>query len=332
MTTATRRRFLGITAASAALLGASPLRAALSRPGELPEPVVWRGIALGADAEMQLLHPDRAHAQRLVRLAIGEIHRLESIFSLYRDDSALARLNRAGRLDAPPADLCRLMSEACGFATLTDGYFDPTVQPLWRWYVRQGLSRRPPAFDPDALRPVLNHVDHRAIQIEPDLIRFRRPAMEVTLNGIAQGYITDRVTELLRANGLEHAMIDLGEARGLGRPDASRPWRAGLADPSDRTRLMDTIELDDRALATSGGYGTPLDDSGALTHLFDPHTGSAMPRWRSASVRALDATTADALSTAFALMPESSIRAIISRLPVQAWLLPPDSGTLIRLG
>ncbi|WP_323017247.1 FAD:protein FMN transferase [Castellaniella sp.] len=332
MTSATRRRFLGIAAASAALLGASPLRAAIPHIKELPEPVTWRGIALGADAEMQLLHPDPAHAQRLIQMAVGEIHRLEKIFSLYRDDSALVRLNRTGRLDAPPADLCRLLSEACAFADLTGGTFDPTVQVLWNWYAQRGQAPHPATIGPDQLRPVLNHVDYRAIHIESEFIRLERPGMAITLNGIAQGYITDRVTELLRANGLEHAMIDLGEARGLGRPDASRPWRAGLADPQDRSRWLDTIDLDDQALATSGGYGTPLDASGALTHLFDPHTGSATPRWRSASVRAADATTADALSTAFALMPEPAIRAIISRFPVQAWLLPPDSGTVTRLG
>ncbi|MGB6242612.1 MAG: FAD:protein FMN transferase [Castellaniella sp.] len=332
MTSTTRRRFLGIVAASATLLGSSPLRAAMTHPTDLPPPAVWRGIALGADAQMQLLHPDPVHAQRLIRLAVGEIHRLEKIFSLYREDSALVRLNREGRLAAPPADLCRLLSEACAFAELTGGYFDPTVQALWHWYAQRQPDSRSATPDPDRLRPILNHVDYRAIRIESDLIELDRPGMEITLNGIAQGYITDRVTELLRANGLEHAMIDLGEARSLGRPDASRPWRAGLADPEDGARWLDTIDLHDQALATSGGYGTPLDASGALTHLFDPHTGSATPRWRSASVRAADATTADALSTAFSLMSESSIRATISRFPVQAWLLPPDSGTLIRLG
>lgn len=332
MTSTTRRRFLGIVAASAGLLGASPLRAAIPHARDLPDPVVWRGIALGADAEMQLLHPDPAHAQRLIHMAVGEIHRLEKIFSLYRDDSALVLLNRAGRLDAPPADLRRLLSEARAFADLTSGYFDPTVQSLWQWYARQGRTPHPARPDPDLLRPVLNHVDYRAIRIEPEFIRFERPGMAITLNGIAQGYITDRVTELLRANGLEHAMIDLGEARSLGRPDVGRPWRAGLADPQDRSRWLEVIDLDDQALATSGGYGTPMDASGTLTHLFDPHTGSATPRWRSTSVRAADATTADALSTAFALMPEAEIRAIISRFPAQAWLLPPDAGALIRLG
>ncbi|MGB3277163.1 MAG: FAD:protein FMN transferase [Castellaniella sp.] len=327
-----RRRFLGILAASAALVGPGSLRAALNTSGDLPEPVTWRGVALGADAQLQLLHPDRAHAERLVRMAVAEVHRLEQVFSLYREDSALVRLNRAGRLDAPPLDLSRLLSQAIAFGDRTGGLFDPSVQTLWDLYAARVLAGLPLPPDPAELRAALAKVDYRAIRIEADAIVLERPGMALTLNGIAQGYITDRVTELLRANGLEHAMIDLGEARGLGSPEPGRPWHAGIADPRKPDHILETIDLSNQALATSGGYGTPLDASGRYTHLFDPHTGQATPRWRSVTVRAPDATTADALSTAFSQMPADTIRGMISRFPVQAWLMAPDDGTLIRLG
>ena len=328
----TRRRFLGIVAASATLMGPGTLHAALRRPSDWPEPVVWSGIALGADAQLQLLHPDRAHAERLVHMAVAEIHRLEQVFSLYREDSALSRLNRTGRLEAPPQDLRRLLSQAVAFGNRTGGRFDPSVQPLWDLYasrIRAGLPLPP---DPATLDAALARVDYRAIRVDSDAIVLERPGMALTLNGIAQGYITDRVTELLHANGLEHAMIDLGEARSLGRPGRDRPWRAGIADPQAPHRILDTIDLSDQALATSGGYGTPLDAAGLYTHLFDPRTGTATPRWRSVSVRAADATSADALSTAFSLMSLDEIRGMISRFPVQAWLVAPDDGALIRLG
>ena len=70
--------------------------------------MVWRGVALGADAELHLLHPDRDAARRLIDSAVDELRRLETVFSLYRDDSALAVLNRQGHLNDPPADLLRL--------------------------------------------------------------------------------------------------------------------------------------------------------------------------------------------------------------------------------
>lgn len=327
-----RRRFLGIFAASAALIGPGPLRAALRDAGPWPEPVTWNGIALGADAQLRLLHPDRAHAERLVRMAVAEVHRLERVFSLYREDSALSRLNRQGRLDAPPPDLSRLLTQAIAFGEQTGGLFDPSVQALWDLYAARSRAGRPLPPTPAELHAALAKVDYRAIRVEEDAIELERPGMALTLNGIAQGYITDRVTELLRANGLSHAMVDMGEARSLGSPAPGRPWRAGIADPRDPGRVLDSIDLRDQALATSGGYGTPLDPAGRFTHLFNPHTGQATPRWRSVTVRAPDATTADALSTAFAQMPADTIRGMISRFPVQAWLMAPDDGPLIRLG
>ena len=84
-----RRRFLTITAACASIL-AAPGHAA-------PRLRQWHGVALGSAATIALDHPD---ADRLIGRALAEIDRLENIFSLYRADSALSRLNRDGLLDA----------------------------------------------------------------------------------------------------------------------------------------------------------------------------------------------------------------------------------------
>ena len=102
----TRRRFIGITAAVAAVAAvpwAARSTGRLNAAAEGIAPVTWRGIALGADAQMRLYHPDRHFALRLIESAVAEVARLEKIFSLYRDDSQLVRLNRAGRLSRPSA-------------------------------------------------------------------------------------------------------------------------------------------------------------------------------------------------------------------------------------
>jgi thiamine biosynthesis lipoprotein len=126
----------------------------------------------------------------------------------------------------------------------------------------------------------------------------------VTLNGIAQGYITDRVADLLRARGWSNVLVDLGELRALDGHIDGTPWQItipgnGADDP--------WLPLTNGALATSASYGTVLDRAGRFGHLFDPRRGWVEPRYRSVTVLARDATTADALSTAFALMPPESI-------------------------
>jgi len=93
----TRRRAIGLLAAAAGL----PLVLRASRA--TAEVVTWHGRALGAPATLILHHPDRAAAERLLARAALEVARLESIFSLYRADSALSELNRTGGIAAPAA-------------------------------------------------------------------------------------------------------------------------------------------------------------------------------------------------------------------------------------
>ena len=78
----------------------------------------------------------------------------------------------------------------------------------------------------------------------------------IALNGIAQGYITDRVADLLRKEGLDDVLVDLGEIRGLGRHADGRPWTVGLKDPLEPARIVDTLTLENRALASSAGSPT----------------------------------------------------------------------------
>src|SRR5689334_16553875 len=102
-----RRRFIGITA-SAAGLSLLPLDRAARADAQL---VTWQGQAMGAMATMQIHHHDRAAAERLIGRSLAEVRRLEQVFSLYRDDSALYTLNRQGFLVAPPAAFVELLSE-----------------------------------------------------------------------------------------------------------------------------------------------------------------------------------------------------------------------------
>src|ERR1035437_2263007 len=97
-------------------------------------------------------------------------------------------------------------------------------------------------------------------------------------------------------------------------------------------RRSETVDLVDRAVATSAGAGFRFDTKGRFTHLFDPSTGRSPSLYSTVSVIAPTATEADALSTAFSLMPVSRIRDIVSTRPnVQAHIVEAD-GTLIVYG
>lgn len=326
----TRRRFIAISAAGAGLPALPILsRATTERPSSLHG---WHGVALGADAMLQINHPDGALAQRLIARSLAEVHRLEQVFSLYRADSALRQLNAAGRLADPPQDLVRILAESAAYSRLTGGAFDVTVQPLWDLYAdhfaRDFTDPLGPA--PDAIATALARVGHAAVTVDARSVGFDRPAMAITLNGIAQGYITDRVAELLLAAGLDQALIDMGETRALGGRPSGGPWLVGLEDPRAPDRVLATLPLRDRAVATSGGYGTPFDAAGRFNHLFDPQSGRTGDRYLSVTVLAATATMADALSTGFSLMGLDATLPIVRQCGASAHFVLPDGSRQVQ--
>jgi thiamine biosynthesis lipoprotein len=295
----------------------------------------WQGSALGAESTMLLAHPDRAAAGQAIAACCAEIARLERIFSLYRTDSALSLLNRQGRLDDPPLELVALLAFAARVSAATGGAFDVTVQPLWDLYAGHFAD---PAADPAgpseaALAATLARVDWRAVELDPARIGFRRPGMAVTLNGVAQGYITDRVADLLRDRGFANVLVELGEVRALGRRPDSEPWRAGIADPNDPSAVLLELPLLEAALATSGGYGTWFDPAHRHHHLLDPATGRSAIHHAAVSVMTTRAMVADALSTALTILPASAARRPLAAFgPATAYLFALDGELAIVAG
>ncbi len=322
-----RRRILSIAANCAALAPWHAVRAAAT-----PPLCVWRGTAMGALASMTLVHPDRARAQAQLEACVRELQRLEAIFSLYRADSALSRLNAQGELPEPPHELVELLAFSLSLSQRSAGAFDPTIQPLYRLYANHFATPgcAPGGPRPQAIERVLRLVDFRAVELRPDLVRLRRPGMAVTLNGVAQGYVTDRVADLLRAAGFDDVLIDLGEARVLGHRADGQAWRAGILDPRELTRTILELPLgEDRgalpALATSAGYGTVFGTDPRIHHLLDPRTGRSANHYLSVSVAASRATLADGLSTVLSIGPPAQAAALLQAYPpTRVYLVGPD--------
>lgn len=329
---ASRRRFLAVIGAAAGC--ALPLYArAVGRLA--PTPVVWKGTALGALATITLVHEDGARARAVLADCVAEVERLERVFSLYRADSALSRLNATGALQAPPAELVELLSVCLAFARSSGGAFDPTIQPLYALYdshfrAPDAAPEGPPA---EAIARVLASVDHRRVQVSGERIAFGARGMAITLNGIAQGYVTDRIADRLRREGYADVAIDLGEARASGRRADGRAWTAAVVDPVEPSRTLFELTMGDApgqvgALATSAGAGTRFGADPRVHHLFDPHTGRSANRYASVSVAASRATIADGLSTTLSIVPRESASVLLSAHPsARAWFVHADGRT-----
>ncbi|MCF8465967.1 MAG: FAD:protein FMN transferase [Sneathiella sp.] len=313
--TVTRRRFMIMASALGALPAIPATASALD--GRM-QAVNWTGAALGAEASIQLFHRDPEWARGQLDRCQQEIYRLENLFSLYQPNSAICRLNAEGHLDNPDIEFLNLLSLAKSFSQQTNGLFDVTVQPLWKLYADH-FSREnavPAGPNPSEIGAVLETVGSSMINLTTDRIGFKKPGMAITLNGVAQGYITDRITALLKSAGFENVLVSLGENYALGGKPDGNPWRVGILSPEDGKTIATTVDLTNKALATSGGYGSPFSTHSTANHLLNPLTGRCAEFKRSVSVLSPSATHADMASTALSFMSEDEGKQFIVRLPL----------------
>lgn len=321
----TRRRALRIVAAVAGLpLMIAGVRATAPK-GQF---FTWRGEVLGALSELTVWHTNAAFARATILKVRHEIERLEKIFSLYRPDSEISRLNAAGKLAKPSPELRKLVEVSQRLGDLSGGAFDISVQPLWRFYEAHFWSRT--SIQPDiaagAHDIARSLVNFREIDSGTAAISFARVGMAITLNGIAQGAVTDVVAGILRNEGFESAVVDLGEFRAIGRHPDGRSWRMGIGN--DALKAEDRIvELEDMALAVSAGYGTTFEPNGRFNHIFDPRTGESANRLIKVAVIGPSATVADGLATAICVVGETRAAALLAAYPGTRAILRRMDGT-----
>lgn len=291
----TRRRLLTLSAAALA----TPARAA---------PIRWQGYGLGAEVSLTI-NASADLAEAAIQIAKSTLSEGEALFSIYQPSSALSRLNATGVLHHPDPLFLELMALVDQTHHATDGYFDPTVQPLWQ-ALAQGTD------DKTARR----HIGWHHIETHTRAITLAQ-GQALTFNGIAQGFLTEVLRHRWLKLGLDNCLINLGEFAALG-----GPFTLGIADPA--RGLVATHELHNGAVATSSPGALTLPSG--QSHIISPKGPSA--QWSTVTVTAQDAGISDAASTAFCLMNREQIKKACAALPgIRSVYLVSETGTVEQL-
>src|SRR5690606_18983336 len=143
-------------------------------------------------------------------------------------------------------------------------------------------------------------------------VRFAVPGVRINLGGIAKGYAVERGAALLRAAGVEHAVLNAGgDTRVLG-DRRGQPWLIGIRHPRLDGALVTRLPLVDEAISTSGGDERYFEEDGKrYHHIIHPATGLPTEGVVSVTVLGPDATITAGLSTTlFVLGAEAGLELI----------------------
>jgi FAD:protein FMN transferase len=316
----TRRTFIGASLGAGVLMG-------LSTDNETDR-LQWRERALhgfGTTLWLRAAHHDVDALNRGLDEAITAIRDIEAQMSLFDKDSDITTLNKTGLLKQPGQHLVAALTLSQSIAQASDGSFDPTVQSFWPLWVNSKLAGQIPtslALDEAKLR-----VDWRGIQIKANEIRFDRPGMQISLNGIAQGYAADYARDVLTKHGVQNALLNTGEWSAMGQAQAEHPWRLGIADPHQVNKVLTDIVSHGDSIATSADNTIVFTDDRRYHHVLNPKTGMSPAHMSMVTVIAPSCALADALTKVFFMQEFSQAEASAKKWGVKA-ILVDKAGTM----
>ncbi|SRR5579883_945012 len=260
-------------------------------------------LAMGTTARLGVYARGEEAANEVITACFEELKRIESLLTIFNPSSEISKLNSnaGGGFLFCSADTVAILVAAKQYASLTDGAFEATVEPLMRlWGFRNDnnvLSQLPSDIEvADALRFIGS--DH--IELRDSSARLTIAGAKLDLGGIAVGYSLDKMVAMLHNAGIEDAFIDIsGDMFALGKERGKRGWDVAIPDPQDTAKLIYHATISNEALATSGNYESfVVYQAQRFGHIMDPHQGRSSVRMLSSTAIAKTGLDADALSTA----------------------------------
>lgn len=243
------------------------------------------------------------NAEKGVKAAAARIAELTLKLSVTDENSEISAINRAGTAEVS-GETAELISFALDIADKTDGALDPTVYPVLRAWGFTTDENRVPA--PEEITALLENIGHERVQINGNTVSLDKEMM-LDLGAVAKGYAGDETERILRENGINSALINLGGNIQLisSKPDGS-DWRLGVKSPIGDGNIG-VLTISDCAVVTSGAYERcfTAEDGTVYGHIIDPASGyPADNGLLSVTIVADKGTLCDALSTALFVMGE----------------------------
>ncbi|NND92840.1 MAG: FAD:protein FMN transferase [Granulosicoccus sp.] len=274
---------------------------------------------MASPCEVHIELRSQRRARQLLLMARKEALRIERVFSRYRDDNIIHRINSSkGRTVTVDEETARLLDFADHCFRLSDGLFDIT----------SGILREVWQFDGSDRIPSRADVDDRLHLVGWQRVRWERPhvtlpaGMQIDLGGIGKEYAVDRTVTLLAEQCSAPFLVNFGgDLHASKAPQSIGSWTVGIEASREKDKAIRHIQLKRGALTTSGdAQRFLLKDGVRYGHVLDPRTGwpaSGAPA--SVTVAGNTCTEAGILST-LALLHGESAEAFLDEQAVTYWI------------
>ena len=291
------------------------------------------GNALGTfySIKYERLNIDRSKVQDGIDSIFFEIN---NSLSTYISNSDISRINNGDTLIKVDKHFREVYIKSKEIWEATNGYFDPTVGSIVNAYgfgpkkfnIKVDSSVIDSLMDGVGLDKLEMTTDHRVLK--------KIPHTYIDFNAIAKGYTVDCIYQYLVSLGSKNFLVEIGgeiRAKGIN-PVSKEKWKIGISFPQRgiKNKFIETYNISDHAIATSGNYNKFLIDSltgKKFVHSINPKNGLALnSNILSVSVIAPSCIIADAFATALMVMPLDIGRKVVDQnINIEAsWFVSED--------
>ena len=283
-----------------------------------PTKVQYADHAMGTNVTVWMWTADERGAAQAAEAVFDEMKRLDKEMTTWLPTSEVSQINSAagGKPVKVSAETYAVIARALDISKRSKGLFDITVEAfkgLWKFDEDMDQTLPDPAEVARRL-PLVNWKDV-VLDARQRSVFLRRKGMRITLGGIAKGYAVDKCAALLRARGFTSFMMQAGGDMYVAGKKGNEPWTVAIRDPRGPTNTFFAVApIEDHSFSTSGDYERGFVKDGVrYHHILDTRTGQPARASRSVTVRAKDASTADAWSKVMFIMGPTEALALIKR-------------------
>jgi thiamine biosynthesis lipoprotein len=286
-------------------------------------------LMMGTVVEIMAGGLETSKLETAVDEVFAEMSRLDKLLSRYHLDSDVSRLSQRDGGGKVAAETAEVLALGLDVAQHSGGAFDMTLgrlKSLWNFDEEaQSVPERA------AIAAALVGVGPAALSLDGLEVYKRTPDLEIDLGGIAKGYAVDRAIAVLKEHGVTSAAVNAGGDMYLLGQRPKRPWRIGIQHPRQKETVLETVQVRDQAVVTSGDYERFFEQDGIrYHHIFDPQTGFPARGCQSVTIIADSVALGDALATAvFVMGPEAGLQLLAGYPRVEGLIVAAD-GTLYR--